>query len=98
MSILLYYYYQHTKSPCSLLFIILRKTWSSYQHVIGMGNANQHMAQERHKRILMNLDPVLKSIENHKKSLKKGVPMLFGDEFAKLITERVDQLKAISKF
>ena len=64
-----------------------------------MGNAHQHMAQERHiKCLLMNLNPALKSMVNDKKSFKNGVPMLFGDELAKLATERVDQLKAISKF
>ena len=63
-----------------------------------MGNAHQHMAQERRKRLLMNLNPALKSMANDKKSFKNAAPMLFGDEFAKLATERVDQLKAISKF
>ena len=61
-----------------------------------IGNAHQHMAQERHKRLLMNLNPALKSMANDEKSFKNA-PMLFGDEFAKLATERVDQLKAISK-
>ena len=32
------------------------------------------------------------------KSFKNAAPILFGDEFAKLATERVYQLKAISKF
>ena len=63
-----------------------------------MGNAHQHMAQERRKRLLMNLNPALKSMANDEKSFKNAAPMLFGDEFAKLATERVDQLKAISKF
>ena len=35
---------------------------------------------------------------NDEKSFKNAAPTLFGDEFAKLATERVDQLKAISKF
>ena len=63
-----------------------------------MGNAHQHMAQERRKRLLMNLNLSLKSMTNDEKSFKKAAPMLFGDEFVKLATERVDQLKAISKF
>ena len=63
-----------------------------------MENAHQHMAQERRKRLLMNLNPALKSMANDEKSFKNAAPMLFGDEFAKLATERVDQLKAISKF
>ena len=46
----------------------------------------------------MNLNPALKSMANDEKSFKNAAPMLFGDEFAKLATERVDQLKAISKF
>ena len=46
----------------------------------------------------VNLNPVLKSMANDKKSFKNGVPMLFGNEFAKLATERVDLLKAVSKF
>ena len=63
-----------------------------------MGNAHQHIAQERRKRLLMNLNLALKSMANDKKSFKNAAPMLFGDEFATLATERVDQLKAISKF
>ena len=63
-----------------------------------MGNAHQHMAQERCKRLLMNLNPALKSMANDEESFKNAAPMLFGDEFAKLATERVDQLEAISKF
>ena len=63
-----------------------------------MGNTHQHMAQKRRKRLLMNLNPALKSMANDKKSFKNAAPMLFGDEFVKLATERVDQLKAISKF
>ena len=63
-----------------------------------MGNADQHMAQERRKRLLMNLYPALKSMANNEKSFKNASPVLFEDEFAKLATERVDQLKAISKF
>ena len=63
-----------------------------------MGNAHQYMAQERRKQLLMNLNPALKSMANDEKSFKNAAPMLFGDEFAKLATERVDQLKAISKF
>ena len=63
-----------------------------------MGNAHQHMAQEGHKRILMNLNPAIKSMASDEKVFRKAAPMLFGDEFAKLAAERVDQLKAISKF
>ena len=63
-----------------------------------MGDAHQHMAQERRKQLLMNLNPALKSMANDEKSFKNAAPMLFGNEFAKLATERVDQLKAISKF
>ena len=33
-----------------------------------MGNAHQHMAQERRKRLLMNLNPALKSMANDEKS------------------------------
>ena len=63
-----------------------------------MGNTHQHMAQERRKRILINLNPPIKSMASDEKVFRKAAPMLFGDEFAKLATERVDQLKAISKF
>ena len=45
-----------------------------------MGNAHQHMAQERRKRLLMNLNPALKSMANDEKSFKNAAPMLFGDE------------------
>ena len=56
------------------------------------------MAQEKHKQVLMNLNPPIKSMASDEKVFRKAAPMLFGDEFAKLETERVDQLKVISKF
>ena len=46
----------------------------------------------------MNLNPAVKSIVNDKNYFKNAAPMLFGNEFAKLETERVDQTKAIYKF
>ena len=46
----------------------------------------------------MNLNPALKGMANDEKSFKNAALMLFGDELAKLATERVDQLKIISKF
>ena len=67
-----------------------------------MRNTHQHMARARCKCPLMNLDPAMKSMANDEKSFKNAARMLSGDEFAnefaKLATERVDQLKAISKF
>lgn len=58
-----------------------------------MGNVHQRMAQERCKYLLMNLNYALKGIAKDKKSFKNAAPILFGDEFGKLATERVDQFK-----
>ena len=55
-----------------------------------MGNAQQRMAQERHKWILMNVNPAVKSMENNEKVFRKAIPMLFEDEFTKLAIETVD--------
>ena len=62
-----------------------------------LANAHQHMNQERHKKVLMNLSPALKSMANDEKIFKAAAPMLFGDEFAAKATDRVEQLKAITK-
>ena len=62
-----------------------------------LGNAHQHMNQERRKKVLMNLNPALKSMANDEKIFKAAAPMLFGDEFAAKATDRVEQLKAITK-
>ena len=44
------------------------------------------------------LNPALKSMPSDAKVFRKAVPILFGDKFAKLATDRSDQLKAISWF
>ena len=62
-----------------------------------LGNAHQHMNQERHKKVLMNLNSALKSMANDEKIFKAAAPMLFGNEFAAKATDRVEQLKAITK-
>ena len=62
-----------------------------------LGNAHQHMTQEGHKMVLMNLNPALKSMANDEKVFKTAAPMLFGDEFVAKATDRVEQLKAITK-
>ena len=55
------------------------------------------MNQERRKKVLMNLNPALKSMANDEKIFKAAAPMLFGNEFAAKATGRVEQLKAITK-
>ena len=55
------------------------------------------MNQERRKKLLMNLNPALKSMANDEKIFKAAAPMLFGDEFAAKAIDRVEQLKAITK-
>ena len=45
----------------------------------------------------MNLKPALKSMANDEKVFKSAAPMLFGDEFVTKATDRVEQLKAITK-
>ena len=62
-----------------------------------MGSANNHMMQERCKRILMNVNPALKSMANQETAFQQAAPMLFGEEFAKKATDRVEAIKAIKK-
>ena len=62
-----------------------------------MGNAHQQMAQERRKKLLLKLNPSLKFMAEDKKNFESAAPMLFGEEFAKAATDRVDQVKAIKK-
>ena len=61
-----------------------------------MGNVHQYMAQEGCK--LINLNPVFKSMASDEKVFRKAASILFGDKFTNLATERVDQLKVISRF
>ena len=42
----------------------------------------------------MNVNPALKSIGN---AFQQAAPMLFGEEFAKKATDRVEAVKAIKK-
>ena len=62
-----------------------------------MGNAHQKMAQERRKKILLQLNPALKSLAEEQHAFSKAAPMLFGEEFAKRATDRVEAVKAIKK-
>ena len=55
------------------------------------------MAQERHKKLLLKLNPSLKFMADDKKNFQSAAPMLFGVEFAKQATTMVDQLKAMRK-
>ena len=43
-----------------------------------MGNANNHIAQERCKRILMNVNPALKSMAEEENTFQQAALMLFG--------------------
>ena len=61
-----------------------------------MGNAHQKMAQERRK-VLLQLNPALKSFTEEQKAFQNAAPMLFGEEFAKRATDRVEAVKAIKK-
>ena len=62
-----------------------------------MGNAHQQMAQERRKKLLLKLNPSLKFMAEDKKNFESAAPMLFGEEFAKAATDRVEQVKAMKK-
>ena len=59
-----------------------------------LGNASNHMAQERRKRIL---NPTLKSMVEEENAFQQAAPMLFGEEFAKKATDRVEAVKIIKK-
>ena len=43
-----------------------------------MGDTHQHMAQERHKWILMNLNPALKSMAHDEKVFRRLHPCCLG--------------------
>ena len=62
-----------------------------------LGIENDHMAQERRKRVLINVNPALKSTAEEENVFQQAAPMLFGEEFAKKATERVEAMKAIKK-
>ena len=55
------------------------------------------MVQERRKKLLLKLNPSLKFMAEDKKNFESAAPMLFGEEFAKAATDRVDQVKAMKK-
>ena len=62
-----------------------------------IGNAHQKMAQERRKKMLLQLNPALKSLAEEESAFHKAPPMLFGKEFAKHATNWVEAVKAIKK-
>ena len=45
----------------------------------------------------MNVNPALKSMADEEKTFQQAAPMLFGEEFAKKATDRVEAIKAIKK-
>ena len=62
-----------------------------------MGTEHQQMAQERRKKLILKLNPLLKFMSDDSKSFTLSAPMLFGDEFAKQATTTVQQIKAMKK-
>ena len=49
------------------------------------------------KTVLMNVNPPLKSMAKEENAFQQAAPMLFGEEFAKKATVRVEAVKAIKK-
>ena len=45
----------------------------------------------------MNVNPALKSMAEEENVFQQAAPMLFGEEFAKKATDRVEGVKAIKK-
>ena len=62
-----------------------------------MGNAHQQMAQEWRKKLILKLNPSLRFMTEDNKSFVFSAPMLLGQEFAKLATTTVDQMKTMKK-
>jgi len=62
-----------------------------------MGNAQQQMAQERRKKLILKLNPSIKFMAEDTKSFSSAVPMLFGEEFSKQAVTTVEQVKAIKQ-
>ena len=50
---------------------------------------HQKMGQERHEKVLLQLNPALKSLAEEDKGFQKAAPMLFGDQ--------VEAMKAAKK-
>ena len=64
--------------------LMAEKAYAAAQSALCLlGNPNNHMAQERRKRILMNVNPALKSMVEEKNAFQEEAPILFGEEFAK---------------
>jgi len=55
------------------------------------------MAQEGHEKLLLKLNPSLKSMADDRKSYESAAPILLGKEFAKSATTRVYQVKTMKK-
>ena len=62
-----------------------------------MGNVHQKVAQQRRKKVLLQLNPALSSLADEDKGFQKAAPMLFGEEFARRATDRVEAVKVIKK-
>ena len=75
--------------------LMAEQAYAAVQSVLCLlGNANNHIAQERRKRILMNINPALKSMAEEENAFQQAAPKLFGVEFAKKATDRVEAVKA----
>ena len=64
-----------------------------------LGNSHQHMNQERRKKVLINLNPALKSMAMMRRSSKQQHPCCLAINLwlKQHGTDRVEQLKAITK-
>ena len=60
-----------------------------------LGNASSHLAMERRRNVLTDLNPNLKDMAEEDKVFKDAAPNLFGDGFLRKAKERDDELKAL---
>lgn len=60
-----------------------------------LGNASCHLAAERRRNVLTDLNPTLKEMADEDKLFKDAAPNLFGEGFSKKAKERDDELKVL---
>ena len=60
-----------------------------------LGNASCHLAMERRRNVLTDLNPNLKDMAEEDKLFRDAAPNLFGEGFSKKAKERDEELKVL---
>lgn len=64
--------------------------------LVPMDNVHQ-LVQEQHKKVLLQLHPMLKSFAQKERAFQNAAPMLFGKEFAMCAIDKVEVAKTLKK-